>query len=168
MPYLKGDGDLFFNATSAKIFLKSQKMANKVSAVALQKKFKKFENRIKKNTLKILKILKKERISVDVYLADNKTMKFLNKKFRNKNKSANVLSFIEPKNFISSPIAKRSSGKKIGEIYLNMEQKDKLISKEFLIAHGILHLLGYDHIRKSDAIKMEVKEKSVSKKLKIF
>lgn len=134
-------------------------MANKVSAVALQKKFKKFENRIKKNTLKILEILKKKRISVDVYLADNKTMRFLNKKLRNKNKSANVLSFVEPKSFISPPIAKSLTGKKIGEIYLNMEQKDKSLSKEFLLIHGILHLLGYDHKKKSDRIKMEKKEK---------
>lgn len=81
-------------------------------------------------------------------------MKFLNKKFRNKNKTTNILTFVEPKNFPHP----ESKLKFLGEIYLN---PDCISRNEFalIIAHGLLHLFGFQHRGKSDSIKMEAREK---------
>ena len=54
----------------------------------------------------------------------------------------------------------------LGEIYLNpdcIEEQDE--SLEYMALHGILHLLGYDHTRTHDRIRMERKERTVLKQL---
>ena len=59
------------------------------------KKIKDPSNYIKKKIKKIYKFnsLKKKRFSLTILLTDNSKMKYLNKKFRNKNKTTDVLSF---------------------------------------------------------------------------
>ena len=74
-------------------------------------------------------------------------MRTLNKKYRGKDKTANVLSFLIEK------------GER-GEIFLNATLKNL----PFLFVHGCLHLLGYDHRRESDARRMEQKEKYILEK----
>ena len=123
---------------------------NRVSVISSDKKFKKFERKIKNTALKILKILKKTSVSVEIYLINSQKMRFLNKKFRGKNKTTTILSFEESRNFISPP----SKYKKIGEIYLNEETRDKKQETRLLV-HGLLHLFGYNHQKKNDRIKME-------------
>jgi len=93
----------------------------------------------------------------------------LNKKFRNKNKSTDVLSF---------PSEKRVDIKKstyIGDIVVSYEfiNKPKILnSLEFknkvtkIFIHGFLHLLGYDHIKLKDFKKMLVEEKKIYKAIK--
>lgn len=125
---------------------------NKVSVISSDKKFKKFERKIKNTALKILKILKKTSVSVEIYLINSRKMRFLNKKFRGKNKTTTILSFEESRNFISPP----SKYKKIGEIYLNSQISNSQITQ--LLIHGLLHLFGYNHQKKNDRIKMERKE----------
>ena len=34
-----------------------------------------------------------------------------------------------------------------------------------LLVHGILHLLGHDHVKKADLVKMEKKEEEILEKL---
>ena len=152
-------------------------MANKISAISLVQEFKKFEPKIKKIGLKILKILKKNNLAADVFLADNQEMRKLNKKYRGKNKPANVLSFEEPREFINPP----SRMRKIGEVYIDIAQSTahglqltaknqqsvsrKLLAVSYLLAHGILHLLGYSHKGKNDRIKMEKLEQYISRNL---
>ena len=97
---------------------------------------------------------------VEIYLADSRKMRVLNKRFRRKDKVANILSFEEPKNFVSAP----SKTRKIGEIYLKVPTTDYPI--EQLIAHGLLHLLGFHHDKKDDTIKMEKIERLLIEKLK--
>ena len=123
---------------------------NRVSVISSDKKFKKFERKIKNTALKILKILKKASVSVEIYLINSQKMRFLNKKFRGKNKTTTILSFEESRNFISPP----SKFRKIGEIYLNEETRDKKQETKLLV-HGLLHLFGYNHQKKNDRIKME-------------
>lgn len=132
-------------------------MPNKISVFSLNRKFEKSEKDTKKAVQKILKILKKDDLEVEIYLADNFRMKTLNKKFRGKDKVANVLSFEEPRNFIYPPEGMGTKKtRKIGEIYLKIPITDYLL--EQLIIHGLLHLLGYGHNGKNDRIKMEKKE----------
>lgn len=147
---------------------------NKISTISLKNDFKKLEKKFSLVARKILKILKKENISVDIYLADNKLMRALNKKMRGKDKVANVLSFEYPNEFIGIPLDRRITRnerritqkiKPIGEVYLNVEMDNKIFPKEFLLAHGILHLLGYDHVTEEEGEKMSKKEKMIISKI---
>ena len=90
---------------------------------------------------------------LSIALVDDKEIQFLNKKFRDKNKATNVLSF--PSNG-PAPI--------LGEIILsyetlNKEAEELLIPfKHHLIhmlVHGFLHLQGFDHQTDEDAAIME-------------
>jgi rRNA maturation RNase YbeY len=130
---------------------------NKISVTSLDKRFKKFERKIKLAALKILRILGINNVLVEIYLVNSQKMKFLNKKFRGQDKTTTVLSFEEPRNFILPP----SKYIKIGEVYLNTEVSSFKFQVSSLLTHGLLHLLDYNHQKKSDRIKMEKKEKYV-------
>ena len=108
----------------------------------------------------------KKKVSLTILLSNNKNIKKLNKKFRNKNKSTDVLSFPSEKkiNIKKSPY--------IGDIIVSYEfmNKPKVLNiLEFKIKvikifiHGFLHLLGYDHIRLKDFKKMLIEEKKIYK-----
>ena len=127
-------------------------MENKITVIILGRFKKKTHKDTEENAGKILKILKKKNLEVEIYLANDRTMRQLNKEFRGKDKTTTVLSFEEPRNFILPP----SKFRKIGEIYLNMSDVGCR-----LLVHGLLHLLGYDHKRKNDRIKMEKLEQYV-------
>ncbi len=131
---------------------------NKVEIVNLVgKRDKKVEKELKKVALKTIQFLGGKNISVEIFLAKSQLMKFLNKKFCGKNKTADVLSFEEPKDFISP----KSKNKNIGEIYLN--SKFSILNSRYLLIHGLLHLFGYDHQKKNDIIKMELAEQRLLK-----
>ncbi len=146
-------------------------MENKITVVSLVGKNKKpacnamrsiagrFEKDIRKDAPAILKILNKDNVAIDIYLAGNVLMRRLNKKYRGKDKAANVLSFVEPLNFPHPETKIRF----LGEIYLNINSTTnyKLWTTNYLLVHAILHLLGYTHKGKSDRIKMEKKENHV-------
>ena len=106
----------------------------------------------------------KKKISLTILLSNNKNIRKLNKKFRNKDKSTDVLSFPSEKklNIKKSPY--------IGDIVISYEfiNKPKTLSTlEFkkkvikIFIHGFLHLLGYDHIRLKDFKKMLVEEEKI-------
>lgn len=110
---------------------------------------------------KSLKTLGVKNSYAEVFLVSNKEIQSLNKKFRGKNKPTNVLSFPVPRKF---PIP----GKKkfLGEIYLSpkyIEEHNEDL--EFMLIHGLLHLLGFNHIKKSDRIEMEKEEKRLMRLL---
>jgi len=108
----------------------------------------------------------KKKVSLTILLSNNKNIKKLNKKFRNKNKSTDVLSF---------PSEEKINIKKlhyIGDIILSYEfmNKPKTLSiLEFkrkvakIFIHGFLHLLDYDHIKLRDFKKMLIEEEKIYK-----
>ena len=108
----------------------------------------------------------KKKVSLTILLSDNKNIKKLNKKFRNKNESTDVLSFPSEKkiNIKKSPY--------IGDIVFSYEFMNKpktLSSLEFknkvtkIFIHGFLHLLGYDHIKSKDFNEMLIEEEKIYK-----
>jgi probable rRNA maturation factor len=140
---------------------------NKISVTALDRRFKRNANKAKKIVVGILGILKKEKVSVDIYLAGEALMKKLNSELRNKEYSADILSFEEPEGFVSPERGKN----KLGEIFLNwprIARKGKMAEEETkkLLIHGVLHLLGYGHGKDKEAEKMERKEKEIMEKIK--
>jgi len=106
----------------------------------------------------------KKKVSLTILLSNNKNIKKLNKKFRNKNKSTDILSFPSEKkiNLKKSPY--------IGDIVVSYEFINKpkgLSTLEFkskiakIFIHGFLHLLGYDHIKLKDFKKMLIEEEKI-------
>ena len=113
---------------------------------------------ISKKLLKLnkLKLLKNKSNSCTIFLTNNQKMKKLNKKFKNKNKPTDVLSFPfgdkmkYKKNFYLGDIA-------ISYEIVNKRSKNSNFSLELdkMWIHGYLHLLGYDHKNKKDFLKMK-------------
>ena len=133
---------------------------------AWSKKLKKkelFFNQICKSFPKKYKFLNKK-ISLSLMLSNNRNIKKLNKEFRNKNKSTDILSFpVEQKIKISNQTY-------LGDIiisynFMNKPKSQKLKSfKEKLIKtfiHGFLHLLGFDHKKDKDIKKMLKEEEKI-------
>ena len=118
------------------------------------------DKKIKKINLKN-KSFQKKNLYLTILLSGNSQIKKLNKKFRNKNKSTDVLSF---------PFHKKKEFKKklikdkeiyLGDIIINLNKikcknnKTKF-KEEFnkLWVHGFVHLFGYDHKKNKDFYKM--------------
>tara|TARA_B110000238_G_scaffold121109_1_gene131148 strand:+ start:32 stop:502 length:471 start_codon:yes stop_codon:yes gene_type:complete len=108
----------------------------------------------------------KKKVSLTILLSNNKNIKKLNKKFRNKNKSTDILSFPseEKLNIKKSPY--------IGDIVVSYDFMNKpkaLSTLEFkrkvtkIFIHGYLHLLGYDHIKLKDFKEMLIEEEKIYK-----
>lgn len=148
-------------------------MSNAVTVQAIEAKFETWKNPVRKQVLEILAVLKKDGVMVDVLLIGNRKMRALNKKYRGKDSSTNVLSFEEPKQFVYP--SKGAQPK--GEIYLNpamasewwdernSKKAEEFLDMRFLLVHGVLHLFGYDHIEDGDAMIMEKKESQIMRLL---
>jgi probable rRNA maturation factor len=77
-----------------------------------------------------------KKYNLSVVSAKNSLMKKLNKRYRNKNKTADVLSF---------PLSKTD-----GEIFLNESFAKKKSYMDYLFVHSILHLKGFKHGKKME------------------
>ena len=127
-----------------------------------KKYFSKKLNKISKD----IKFLKNKKIIFTILLSNSLNMKKLNKKFRKRNKSTDVLSFpyfslknlklTKEKNFYIGDIAASYE-------IINSRSKNNNFLLEFdrVWVHGFLHLLGYNHIKNKDYFKMNKIEKKV-------
>ena len=117
-------------------------------------------------------ILDQEKMSdcvINLRLLNDKEMKKLNMQFRQKDKTTNVLSF--PNDDISV-----KQTKNIGDIAISLEYVKAEAKKEgktfddhiiHMLAHGVYHILGYDHENNENAVIMENKEIQTLKKINI-
>tara|TARA_B100001540_G_scaffold190259_1_gene167653 strand:- start:1968 stop:2426 length:459 start_codon:yes stop_codon:yes gene_type:complete len=113
----------------------------------------------------------KKKVQITVLLTSNKRIKFLNKKFRKKNKSTDILSFpfFEKKNLKKVIKLKKFY---LGDIVISYEdfikknKSDYEISFIKIFIHGFLHLLKFDHISDNDYLIMNKVENQIFKKIK--
>jgi len=141
-----------------------------ISTTLRQKiKYKKdFWNKIKNEVLG-----KKYELSL-VFIGDKLSRK-LNKQFRNKDKIANIISFVITNDMGEIFINYNNVKKESKKWFLN-KKKEKVMSSEgfkpmtneefidFLFIHGLAHLKGYDHVKEDEAEKMEKFEIKMRKK----
>ena len=100
---------------------------------------------------------KKKQIFFTLLLSGNKEIKFLNKKFRKKNKTTDVLSFpFQKKNELKKKL-KKETEVYLGDIIINLSKIKSKNKKNFfkiefdrLWIHGLVHLLGHDHQKHKD------------------
>jgi probable rRNA maturation factor len=102
---------------------------------------------------------------VDVLLADDSTLRQLNKTFRNKNKPTDVLSFPAPSAF---------AAKHAGDLAISLDTAARqaktyghTLAEEIkiLLLHGLLHLSGEDH--ETDNGKMALREAELRLELRL-
>ena len=111
---------------------------------------------------KILKALGEWPAALDIVLLKIAEMNLLKWDLLKKRTEPNVLSFPEPKRFPHPETKKRY----LGEVYLNRDILRKSPKRAMpLLLHGILHLLGYDHVKKTAAARMERTEEEILAKL---
>ncbi len=107
---------------------------------------------------------------VSVSFVDNKEIRQLNKLYRNKDKSTDVLSFPLGENDVYD-VNNETGAYLLGDVVISIETAIKqaqmynhTLEREvgFLTVHSMLHLLGYDHeTTPIDAAKMREKEEQV-------
>ena len=115
-----------------------------------------------------------ENSELSVTLTDDKTIPALNKKYRNIDRPTDVLSFAFRES--EEPEILNAEVEILGDIIISLERA-KVQAEEFghsylreiifLEVHGLLHLLGYDHIEENDRIEMETEQKFIMEKLGI-
>ena len=88
---------------------------------------------------------------VSIAFVNDETMTGLNRKFRNRAKTTDVLTFPADDSY-NDPAQKK--GRPLGDIVISVDQARRQAAEErhstatevrYLILHGILHALGYDH-----------------------
>jgi probable rRNA maturation factor len=108
-----------------------------------------------------------ERLEVSLLLTDDAEMQALNRDYRDQDKPTNVLSFAALD--ADSPIP-NDGPILLGDIAIAFETLKREAESEgkrfsdhlaHLVVHGVLHLLGYDHIVEEDALEMETLERSL-------
>lgn len=109
---------------------------------------------IKKVLLHGLKILKSDEAIFNVIFVDNDYIHELNRTYRNIDRETDVITFALEDDKTFNPEIRI-----LGDIYISI---DKAISQSkeyhhslkrelcFLAVHGLLHLLGYDHMKKEE------------------
>lgn len=107
-------------------------------------------------------------ITISVLLTDDEHIKILNNEYRKKNKATNILSFPQQDNVenlkempYSLPMGDLALS--ISTIKIEAYEQNKILEHHLchLIVHGMLHLLGYDHIKEDEAEIMEALECSI-------
>ena len=138
----------------AEIVVDSPKWKTKIKNPSLYLK-KKIKN------LYLLKSLKKKNFQFTLLLTNKTIIKKLNKKFRNKNKETDVLSF---------PLKSHFNKNYKGDIaicyeIINLRSKRSNFNIEFdkIWIHGLLHLLGFNHVKLKDYKKMLRREQDILK-----
>lgn len=133
-----------------------------------------FESELIRAAELVGKIYGVENSEVSITLTDDKNIHELNKKFRGIDRPTDVLSFALRES--DEPEILNAEIETLGDIIISVERA-KLQAEEFghsflreiifLEVHGLLHLLGYDHIEESDRIEMEAEQKFIMEKLGI-
>ncbi len=109
------------------------------------------------------------RAEVAVLLADDARLHALNREFRRRDKPTNVLSFPDGG-------ARPGGAVALGDVALAFEtcaaearaqRKTLRAHMVHLAVHGVLHLLGHDHLRAREAARMEALEREVLARLGI-
>ncbi len=108
---------------------------------------------------KVSELLGIESSIVSIVLVDNEYIHKINKEYRNVDRETDVISFA----FMDDDTNPESGVTDLGEIYISLEKAHSQ-SKEyghsfkrelcFLLTHGLLHLLGYDHMTEEDEKEM--------------
>ena len=128
----------------------------------------------------VKKALEMQNVTADVELSvvitDNDNIQKINKEFRNKDMPTDVLSFpgYEPEDI--DVVKNAEELMVIGDIIISKEkvieqakEYENTFEREFayLLVHGVLHLLGYDHMEEDEKAVMRKNEEMILAELNL-
>ncbi|MBR3498525.1 MAG: rRNA maturation RNase YbeY [Selenomonadaceae bacterium] len=115
-----------------------------------------------------------ENAELSVTLTDDEHIHALNKKFRGIDRATDVLSFAFRES--EEPEVLGADFEILGDVIISLERA-KIQAEEFghsflrevifLEVHGLLHLLGYDHVEEAERLEMEEEQRFVMDRLGI-
>ena len=116
-----------------------------------------------------------EDAEVSVTLTDDAHIHVLNRDYRGVDRSTDVLSFALAESEEPEVIG-AETGEVLGDLVISLERVEaqakeyghtQLRELSFLAVHGMLHLLGYDHIEETERLEMEEEQRHVMEELGI-
>jgi rRNA maturation RNase YbeY len=120
---------------------------------------------------KILKAAGASRSSLSLLLVGDGAMRRLNRRYRRRDRTTDVLAFPMAVSPRLTPHASRLTPHPIGDIVISLPQAARQAKRAghslerelaVLVTHGVLHLLGYDHERSArEARRMQRKERAI-------
>ena len=130
------------------------------------------KEQLKEDAQRILDNLNYPDFDLGIMLTDNKTIHKYNKKYRDKDKPTDILSFPFHDKLKAGEriVAKSNDQKNLGDIIISPEYVQEDLPRwhqsfdermRTLLVHGICHLLGYDHIKDADYEVMKKKEEEL-------
>lgn len=125
-----------------------------------------------KDAQTLLDILGYSDFDLGIWITTNKTIRYYNKTYRNKDKPTDILSFSFHPDLAAGERIKPviDDDKNLGDLIISAEYVKKEAAKlgisfeqrmKVLLVHGMCHLLGYDHENDKDYEIMKEKEKSL-------
>ena len=127
---------------------------------------KKYFNKKLKKVSNAFRLFKNKDIIFTILLTNDSKIKELNKRFRKKNKPTDVLSF--PYFYLKDLKLLKEKKIYIGDIAVSYkailqksQKKDFFIEFDKVWIHGLLHLVGYDHVKNKDYNAMVKEEKRI-------
>lgn len=155
-----------------------------------QRKFTINKERIIHTATVVMKELGYEYFDLSILLTNNKTIRFYNKTYRNKDVATDILSFpyysLKPGQRIAPYGSSKSSKsdlmlsvddeENIGDIMISVEYVNSILPLfnvsleerlDTILIHGICHLLGYSHYDPENDKIMSALEKKLAKKLSL-
>lgn len=109
-----------------------------------------------------------DRLEVSIVLTDDDEVRELNRQYRGRDSATNVLSFASLDDD-EAPLPEEGPVL-LGDIIVALqttlreaddENKPVADHLSHLVVHGVLHLLGYDHLEEEDAEEMEALERTI-------
>lgn len=97
----------------------------------------------------MLRAIQMKHFELSIVLTDDEQIKDLNRVYRNKNKPTDVLAFSQREGHLGE-----RAGRLLGDVVVSVptarrqaeaRSRDVLAEVQWLVAHGLLHLVGWDH-----------------------
>lgn len=123
--------------------------------------------------------LENSKLCITVTLTNPENIRKINKEYRNIDRATDVLSFpMFEKEELDEKIKNNDFEHEdmLGDLVISIEKVEEQAKEyghsferelSYMLVHGFYHLMGYDHIKEEDKLKMRPKEEKVLNELKI-
>jgi probable rRNA maturation factor len=113
--------------------------------------------RLRRVALRFMRALKLEGVELSLSIVSDREIRALNRVWRGKDKATDVLSFPSGDALLGDVVVSLQTARRVARA-LGVAVEHEL---NLYLAHGLLHLLGYDHHRRADARRMARAEKQL-------
>ncbi len=130
--------------------------------------------RVKKNTAALLKALGWKTAALSLLLVSDRRIRTLNKQYLRHDRPTDVIAFSQLE---GKPLGPKDRKPFLGDIVISLETAARQAEAfgntfdyelHFYICHGILHLMGWDDKKKSEANRMNLKQQKLLEKIGVL